>query len=202
MTQVCHDLKKFAAVSVVLCILFYTIICLGFNVPPKLMPFKLGLIISMVGFYWIFFEKWGWKFQIFRLWGWLCDIPDLNGRWEGIVDRIGEDDPHTFAVEIRQTFTKIQLHTFSKNSTGYSICGQFVTDHVQGRYSLISTWHCRTRSRSVKGDFDEFNGTSIFDIFEKEDGRYLEDFYFTRRAVQTKGITKLKFVGEKLKNGI
>lgn len=196
------DLRKMAAVSVVLGVILYTAIALLFKIPAHLMFLKLGLIVALVGGFWLYFDKWGWRQRVFRLGGWLCDIPDLNGRWEGTVDRVGENDPHLFVQEIRQTFSRIQLYAYSKNSRGQSIVSHFVCDHLKGRYSLVSTWQCRTKNRTDPNGTDEFYGTSIYEIAERDDGRYLEDFYFTRREPQTKGKTILKFAGRKLKNGV
>lgn len=199
MHQVYIDLKKYACISVVLSILFYTVICLGFSIPPELMLLKLGIILTLVGCYWGFFEKWGWKCNMFRIWGWLCDIPDLNGRWEGTLDRLTEDNPHQFVIEIQQTLSKIQIHSYSKNSLGHSIVAQFVTDQVGGKYNLITTWTCRTRNTTNSNEFEEFHGTSIYEIVHSDDGLILEDYYFTRRNPQTKGQTRLKLSSKKLK---
>ncbi|MBK9304694.1 MAG: hypothetical protein IPM94_12645 [bacterium] len=121
---------------------------------------------------------------------------------EGTVERLGENEPHFFVLEIRQTFLRTQLHAYSNNSRGSSIIAQFVTDHLHGRYSLISTWQCRTINRTNPNEMDEFMGTSIYEIVESGDDRYLEDYYFTRRNPQTKGKTRLKFVGRNLRNGV
>lgn len=77
-----------------------------------------------------------------------------------------------------------------------------MTDHLHGQYSLISTWECRTESVVSPSKMDEFCGTSIYRIMEPGDECYLEDYYFTRRDPQTKGKTRLKFVGRNLKGGI
>ncbi len=201
MHQVHIDIKKYAGVSVCLSILFYTAMHFCFKIPPKLMPLKLGIIITLVGFYWYFFEMWGWKLKFFRLGRWLSDIPDLNGRWEGTLDRQGEHKPHQLVIEIQQTLTKIQVHSYSKNSRGHSIATQFVTDQVGGKYNLIVTWTCRTKNTTNLDEFEEFHGTSIYDIVNGDDGLYLEDDYFTRRTPQTAGRSRLYFVSKELKYG-
>jgi hypothetical protein len=163
---------------------------------------KMGIIAFLVGLFWAFYDHYGWRQRLLRFGGWLCDLPDLNGRWEGTVDRVGENDPHTFVLEVRQTFLRIQLYAYSKNSRGSSITAQFVTDHVRGRFRLISTWTCTTKNRTEPEKMDEFLGTSIYDIVEDGAERYLEDFYFTRRDPQTKGKTRLKFAGTTLHNSV
>jgi len=202
MTPVYPDIRKLTAVTVVLCILIYTAISLLFSIPAQLMLLKVGVMITPVGLFWVYFEKHGWRQRAFRIGGWLTDIPDLNGRWEGTVNRLGENDPHTFVLEIRQTYLHTQLHTYSKNSRGSSITTQFVTDRVHGRYSLISTWHCRTKNRADPDEMDEFVGTSIYEIVESNDDRILEDYYFTRRHPQTKGKTLLRLAGKALRDGV
>lgn len=202
MIPVHPDLRRLTIVSVVLCILFYTAISLNFNIPPEMMLLKCGLMTTCVGLFWVYFDKWGWKERIVRLGGWLTDIPDISGRWEGTVDRLGENAPHPFVIEIRQTFLRVQLHSYSGNSRGKSITTQFVTDPLHARYSLISTWECRTKNRKDPDQLDEFIGTSVYEIIETEGERYLEDYYFTRRNPQTKGRTKLKYAGKQLRNGV
>jgi hypothetical protein len=202
MTPIYPDLRKVTAISVVLCVLLYTGIALLFGISTSRMLLKIGSIIALVGLFWIYFEKYGWRKKLFRLGGWLTDMPDLNGRWEGTVDRLGENDPHVFVLEIRQTYLRTQLHAYTKNSRGSSITTQFVTDHVHGRYSLISTWQCRTKNRSNPNEIDEFLGTSIYEIIQSGEDRYLEDYYFTRRKPQTKGKTRLKFVGKEFRDGV
>ncbi|MDQ1240205.1 MAG: hypothetical protein QG577_2391 [Thermodesulfobacteriota bacterium] len=202
MAPIYPDLWKLAAVSVVLCVLLYTVIVVAFGITPELMLLKVGMIITCVGLFWVYFDKWGWKQKWVRLGGWLTDIPNLNGRWVGTVDRMGENDPHEFVVEIRQTYLRTQLHTYSKNSRGSSITAQFITDPLHGRYRLISTWECHTKNRIDQSVIDEFIGTSVYSIIEKENERVLEDYYFTRRHPQTTGITQLKYMGKKLQNGV
>jgi hypothetical protein len=51
MIPVYPDLCRMAKVSVVLCVVLYTLISLIFCVPPELMLFKIGFIIAIVSFF-------------------------------------------------------------------------------------------------------------------------------------------------------
>lgn len=80
-------LRRIATVSVVLAVGLYSILQLAFDTPPILMPLRAGVIVGSIGLFWLYFERIGWRQRPFRLGGWLCDYPDLNGRWEGTVER-------------------------------------------------------------------------------------------------------------------
>jgi len=160
---------------------------------------RVGSISSIVAAFWYYFNRWGWKNRYFRMFGWLCDYPDLNGRWEGTVNRLGENDPHLFVMEIYQTFFEIHVSTFTKNSEGSSIVANLMTDKLRSNFKLIMTWKCRTRRLGGDGK-EEFTGTSIIKLSESGGTRYLDDEYYTRRNPQTQGELHLNFIGNECYN--
>ncbi len=193
------DIFKISVVTVVLTTLIASIVLRLNIVDASHLPLKVGAISSVVGAFWILYDKYLWKIGFFRLFGWLCSTPNLNGRWEGIIDRAGEDNPHAFVVEIKQTYSKLKYYVYTKNGKGESVSTKFIKDEVEGKYKLVSAWKSKTRNMENKHEYDEFHGLSIMDYSEFEGGKYLEDIYFTNRAPRTSGETKVKYIGSDLK---
>ncbi|WP_461630859.1 Cap15 family cyclic dinucleotide receptor domain-containing protein [Labilibaculum euxinus] len=200
MKVISPNLKKITTVSVILVVILYFVGEYFLKIESEKMPLKAGLIMSIVGLYWVFFDKIGWKYDFFRFWGWLTEIPNLNGRFEGFVDRIDENNPHTFVIEIKQTFTSIVVYTYSKNSKGHSITAKFATDELSAKFYFFLNWQCRTKSLKKENEKDDFFGTSIIEVIRDKGIYKLSDEYYTRRNPPTKGVTELEWVGKKLKN--
>jgi len=192
------NIKRIATVTVVLTVAIEIMFVLAMDIDPKFIPYRSGLIITLVGLFWLYFDKIGWRQSFFRVGGWLCNTPNLNGRWEGKVDRASENTPHGFVVEIRQTFSKLKMHTYSANSKGNSIACRFVTDETEEKYILVVAWKCRTRCFDDQDNYEEFYGTSIIEYSVQGKTRKLEDHYFTDRNPQTRGNIDVAWVGNKL----
>jgi len=186
------EIGKIATVSIVLVIIIQIVLSYVLKFSNQYVLLKSGVIISIVSAYWIFFNKIGWQYPFFRIFGWLCDIPNLNGRFEGTVERNSNDEPHKFVMEIKQTYMNIWMNTYSRNSFGRSIAMNLVKDDV-GKFHLFSTWTCRTSNISDPNKKDDFYGSSITSISKKGDIILLEDEYFTRRNPPTQGKTLMKY---------
>lgn len=192
------DLNKIATVSIILVIGIYAMTHYIFHTESDFIIYKTGMIISLIGLFWFFYEKIGWRYSLFRLFNWLCETPNLNGRYEGYVNRNNENNPHSFIMEINQSFREISINTYSKNSVGKSITANIVKDGV-GKYYLFYTWQCRTRKIDNPMVKEDFFGTSMIEISKDSNGKYqLEDDYYTRRNPPTSGETKLKFKSKTL----
>lgn len=147
-------------------------------------------IVTIVWFLWILFDKFFWKMKISRMLG-LSKQPDLNGKWTGDIDRLGEENPHHFTMEINQTFSKISVKTRSENSSGHSIKAYFLSDAHNETFELVNLWHCRTKKRQKTEAFEEFKGLSQVSILEENGTTILEDYYFTDRVPPTAGRSNL-----------
>ncbi|OBP16826.1 hypothetical protein A5320_05500 [Rheinheimera sp. SA_1] len=191
------EINKIAVVTVILSILLSVITITIFEVSPQLLPLKAGVMMSAIGLLWFVYDKYLWKIPIFRVMGWLCSTPNLNGRWEGTVDRDGENTPHPFVMEISQTMTKLKFYTYTKRSKGESIAVKIVKDELDQKYKLIAYWRTRAANREDDSKYDEFNGVSVIDISFDDNGILMSDFYFTDRNPHTRGKTDLKWVGVK-----
>jgi hypothetical protein len=64
----------------------------------------------------LLYVKMLWRLPLGRLGGMLCDMPDLNGRWEGTIDRKDSRGPHPHVIEIRQTLTSLHVRNFGDGS--------------------------------------------------------------------------------------
>lgn len=191
------EINKIAIVTVVLSVILAVITITIFEVSPHLLPLKVGVMTTVIGLLWLVYDKSLWKMPFFRGMGWLCSTPNLNGRWEGVVDRDGENSPHPFVMEISQTMTKIKFYTYTRRSKGESIAVKIVKDELGEKYKLIAYWRTRAANREDSAKFEEFNGVSVIDLSLSEKESRMSDFYFTDRYPHTRGKTDLKWVGEK-----
>lgn len=196
------DIFKISLVTVALTTIISAIAIHLQFVDATHLPLKVGAISSAVGAFWILYDRYLWKIKTFRLFGWLCSTPDLNGRWEGVIDRSGENNPHQFVIEIKQTYSKLKYYVYTKNGKGESISTKFIKDEVEGKYKLVSAWKSKTKNLSNPSEYDEFHGMSIMDYCHFDGERYLEDIYFTNRTPRTSGETKVKFVNKSIKGAL
>jgi len=162
---------------------------------------KSGLILTLIGTFWTYYIKWGWRVRYLRLGGWLCNIPDLNGRWEGTVCRHNEDNPHNFVIEITQNYLGLSYRSFSQNSRGQSIATVLYTDHENmGVFNVHCLWRTYTRRLDDRTIDDEFEGASFWHVTIDENRKQIVDHYFTRREPPTRGTFCVKWVSYNLQN--
>lgn len=161
---------------------------------------KSGSIFTAIGFFWMYFNRRGWKQGLFRYAGWLSSVPDLSGRWEGIVCRHKDDEPHPFVLEITQTFSNISYRTFSRSSKGESITASIFTDENESVYTVYSIWRTSTRKTVDLTEEDYFYGASMWNVSFEGEKKFIEDSYFTGREPQTKGSLRLEWKSNHLLN--
>jgi hypothetical protein len=161
---------------------------------------KGGAILTVIGAFWAFYTKIGWRVTWLRLGGWLSNVPDLRGRWEGIVCRHKDDIPHPFVIEISQTYGSLTYRTFSTHSKGESITSAIFADETGQVFKVISTWRVTTRKINDRTEEDTFYGTSIWNISLDGERKLIEDDYFTGREPPTKGTLKMDWKAHKLSN--
>jgi hypothetical protein len=144
---------------------------------------------------WLFYEKFGWRWKYCRIWGWLCDTPNLNGRWEGTINRRDNRGEHKFVLEISQTWTNIQCVTFSESSTSTSLTADILSTLRQDAILFVYTTEAEVR-RDINGTPlnvpMKFYVTTIVRYNPKE--KSLNGQYYTNRDPQTRGEFNLRFV--------
>ena len=133
-------------------------------------PFFVGII-----FYYI--DKKGWKQNVFK---WLVDIPDLNGRYEGVViSSFMKDEKNIeilFAMEIVQTASSIHVSSYyfnpevNEHTASYSVIEQiekqkngsfklfYLYSNMPGKVNTTLTQHEGTASCIYYPDKKEFEG--------------------------------------------
>ncbi|MBC7784273.1 MAG: hypothetical protein H7144_10570 [Burkholderiales bacterium] len=164
---------------------------------PWAMLLKIGVLITFTAFFWSFTDKYFWRHRRIRQFL-FNGIPDLNGRWEGTIDRDGEQAPHAFVLEIRQTLTRVTLDGYSAAGGGPSITARMCVDDSGEKFALLYTWFCETRTELDGARSGWFLGTSVLDWLPSNQ---LKRFYYTgRQPRQTRGVTELRFISTKLKH--
>ncbi len=161
---------------------------------------KIGIIFGLIGLFWTFYDRVGWRVDGLRLWGFLSDVPDLRGRWEGTVQRNTEDKPHPIVVEISQTFTSISYKSFSRNSEGESLVANIYANETGESYKVFATWSTKTRQIADRTKVDVFSGHSTWTVSIAGDKKIIGDRYFTDREPQTKGVLELEWKSKSILN--
>lgn len=160
-----------------------------------------GFVTIPLSIVWVYFEKVGWRS---RYWNWLNKPlhfpPDLRGRWEGTIDRIGEESPHGFIIEIKQTMTKIQVYTYSSRGQSESIIDSIASDKMEDDFTLCFLWEGQTGNLpSQQIESGRFKGYTMLKLIENGQSRKLKGEYFTnRRPYQTMGIIEVTWIGDDL----
>ena len=202
-------LAKIATVTVVVAVAMLSVLLLVTGVSRDVAlesATRAGLVITASGVFWGFYNRWGWKLGILRLGGWLSPYPDLNGRWEGILRRTGEDEDRPFVLEIRQTWSTLSFHTFSRRSQGHSDAAFLTFDEDQSTFGVVAVWQSRTNRQGDPLEKETFRGTSLWRIAlddqpgDLNDRIRIVDEYYTSRRPATSGVTELRRVSKHRRN--
>jgi hypothetical protein len=197
MKAVHPEISKIATVSAMIFLIGFSLSLLAYGASYKTIltsAGKTGVLLTLIGSYWTFFNKIGWKNRFFSLWGWLSSAPDLNGRWEGTICRNRNDEPHPFVIEISQTYSSLTYRTFSLHSRGESIVAQLFVNEEGTVFSLAATWRTTTRRVDDPSAEDSFEGASIWHLSLDSYTKIIEDHYYTRREPQTKGVVTVRWI--------
>jgi hypothetical protein len=201
MRELRPDLSRIAIVSVVMFLALFVAILMAFGATADVVLqsiLKTGVVLSIIGFFWTYFEKHGWRYSWLRLWGWLTDIPVLHGRWEGTVCRDGESEiEHPFVLEVSQTFSTLKFRTFGEKASGESLSASIIAkDDLHSMWEVNSVWRTEARKLSDKNNYEHFTGCSTWRMsFDAQSKTYqITDRYFTSR--KTSGTAKIRFVSQ------
>jgi predicted pore-forming effector associated with SMODS systems len=204
MRKIHPEIPKIAAVSAGLFFILFSIylFCTGESATAIVFSAgKTGIIFSAIGFFWFLYNHFLWRLKFFQFWGWLCNMPNLNGRWEGTVCRHKGDTPRPFVMEITQTFSDLSFRTWSAHSRGESLVASLFVEEVGGNTFLVrAIWRTTTRKINEPTAEDTFEGTSIWRISIDGEKKTIEDLYYTGREPQTKGAVLLEWKSYKCFN--
>jgi hypothetical protein len=167
-----------------------------FDVEFYILLTKIGILLSLNFICWRLFNRRIWRIPFIRKY--LFDnIPDINGRWEGQIDREGEDGVHSFVLEIKQTLLDIYANGYTSSGGGPSMSIHLCTDSDNSSFFLIYNWICETKNKINNVQSGMFWGTSILKILPDNT---IEGEYFTgRKPYQTRGVTTVNFKCKELK---
>lgn len=156
----------------------------------------IGLTLSSL----LFINFIGWKWKIFK---WLIDIPDLNGRYKGILissflDANGNPVEKDCVIEIKQTASAIHIFSYygdkganSQSSRAFSVSEEL----VQEKNGLFQLYYIFTNEpETLLTQLNNHAGTAKFRYFP--DIKTLEGYYYNQR----KNIGTIKVVFEDSKN--
>jgi SMODS-associating 2TM, beta-strand rich effector domain len=184
-----YNVRMFLLVSCTIAIAVYALS----NLFPWTRDFGLILtptaIAGGVGSFWWLFDRYLWRWPISRKLG-ISDLPDLNGRWLGTIDRVGENNQHSIVYTIHQTYTAISIGAESRNATSDTIAAQFLTNEVQSQFQILNYWICSTKKLDGPA-LEDFHGCSRITISTEAGSLVMRDRYFTNRNPATEGTVVL-----------
>lgn len=136
---------------------------------------KTVLIMSVLSY---LFIKFGWRCKIFK--GWLIPIPDISGRWEGVLISTYTNPPMEIptSVEILQTFFHTIVKIRTGESTSISRCASYDIDTDRGIRRLYYTY-VNTPKPEVRDRSEIHYGTTYLEI--SNDTQTLTGEYWTSR---------------------
>jgi small nuclear ribonucleoprotein (snRNP)-like protein len=152
---------------------------------------KTGIIISLSLLLVWLINNLLWKCKFLNINSCFFDkIPNLNGKWKGIIINTKDNEEQQANITIEQTYLNIFITTEVERGNSITYCGELIK--VNGNnWKLIWTWH----SNSIY-DGKEFSGTDIVDVISDDK---LEGIYFTNANVDERGCTSGIFKAKKLK---
>ena len=160
--------------------------------------------VSTIGSLLFFFDKYLWKYPVFKLLVW---TPNLNGRYEGDIDFIhpieGVQTNKKCVLEIKQTGSKIKIKSFfeKEDNSEQTISRSKVESLIKNdddTFSIVLTYE--NRGIVNNSNFPPHYGTNILEVIDNDEGKFLIGEYYTSRNPQTRGTMKVKFNSKKLKN--
>jgi hypothetical protein len=160
-----------------------------------------GYVTIPLSIIWLYFEKKGWQNNF---WKWTFKImhfpPDLRGRWEGTIDRVGENCPHKFVIEIKQTMTKLQVYTYSSRGISESLIDTVASDKMEDDFTLCYLWEGETgvlpKQTVESGKFKGF--TILKFIVHNQEKKLVGEYFTDRKPKQTMGKIEVTWMQKEL----
>lgn len=136
----------------------------------------LGLISLTL----VFINKVGWKWTVFK---WLVDVPNLNGRYEGVLISSYNSERKDCVLEIKQTASHVHIFAYfgdlslnDKTSKSVSVSEEIVQEK-NGLYKLFYIFS--NESDTLQVQLNNHEGTSK--LYYYPDVRRLEGDYYNQR---------------------
>lgn len=148
-------------------------------------PFTLA--VSVLTGACLAFEKWCWRWRMFR--GWLVKQPDIQGTWRAKITPAAASAtlPVNGVMVIRQTFSTVSARLFTKESSSMLIAQNWAPQ-TDGLFQLAAVYQ-NTPDVSLRGDRSEIHfGAFLLDV-RGDPPTLIVGHYWTDRA--TKGAIEL-----------
>lgn len=164
--------------------------------------------VGVISGFLLFIDKYWWKLEIkgYRLFKFLIPIPNLNGRYEGVIRFVHPYEniemEKQCVIEIVQTGSKIKINSYLKKNddTERTISKSLVESLIKNDdefYDIVFTY--QNDGLINDGRFRPHYGTNILKVIETNNSLTLKGKYYTDRHPQTKGELDVKFISKKLK---
>jgi SMODS-associating 2TM, beta-strand rich effector domain len=193
-----------AAVSVFSILIFSVILVIfhsakGESIESALIDY--GYIVAPSTFLWILSDKILWHTVLFQ---WLrkpLNIPpDVRGRWEGILENTDGSDAQKFVIEVKQTLTSLNIHSYSPVAHSVSILCEIASSDNEEKFTLCYLWQGSINT-SIKDIHlkETFYGYTMIQLYDHSSPKVLEGSYFTNlKSSQTRGGITLNWVSKDL----
>jgi SMODS-associating 2TM, beta-strand rich effector domain len=180
------DYKRFFAYFVIGACLAYYIATEKLGVGPYEFVAKIGIIATAATAIWIIFERYLWRWPVFRVLG-LVNIPDLNGVWSGEARRVNAPEPRPVRIRIRQTLTALTLASEGHVARTETVAA-VILKGIDRQYYIINYWRGTAFDNVLESTFEDFYGASRLRVLFYKNEVILEEHFFTNRNPQTKGV--------------
>jgi predicted pore-forming effector associated with SMODS systems len=140
----------------------------------------------------IIFDKWIWKWPIFK--GWLVNQPDLHGTWKVLLksDWVNPETKQQVApveciMTIRQTYSRFSARLFTRESSSYLVAHK-IEQHNDGVFQLFGTYQ-NTPDIMLRGKRSEIHYGALVLEVRGDPPKSLVGHYWTDRG--TRGSVEL-----------
>lgn len=121
------------------------IVPLSFFTPVSIVVSALTIVLPL-------WDTWLWRLGLLHPWP--VSLPDLRGTWRGVLTRTASE-PITIFLVIEQTFSNVEIRTFTAESRSASMAARLA--RVEGQFLLASLYRnepdllLQDRSRTHRG---------------------------------------------------
>ena len=158
-------------------------------------PTNTALIVSILALY----DNYLWKYGIFKL---LVNVPNLNGRYKGVLNSSFTDKPIYTYAEIKQTASKIKIQFYFKDGNNQETSSKSLIENIEladdGFYRLY-LFYLNTGTTG-NGNLDCHEGANVLKYIpennkgsNKKPAELIGHYFTNRKPCQTRGNLKYEF---------
>jgi len=145
-----------------------------------------AITVGVISFLSIAFDRWLWKWRIFR--GWLVNRPVINGTWaatlksdwEGSGTKNGKTIPGKMAIQ--QTFSKLTARLYTKESSSFLVAHK-IEEQNDGVFQLFGTYQNNPRI-DLRGEKSEIHYGALMLEIRGNPSTSLVGHYWTDRGTR------------------